>query len=319
MRAFVTGADGFVGQWLLHKLLADENHASGMIRASNPTLTTLAPELAARVQWRQCELSNAAGMRELLNDAKPSAVFHLAAQSSVPASNEDPRATLETNVLGTARLLEAVREAAPKAMVVVVGSADAYGAVTRDQLPLKESAPLRPRNPYAASKAAAEVVALQYALSGWARVVVTRSFNHTGPGQSPAFAAAAFAKQIAAFKKRDRGGEIRVGNLTPRRDITDVRDVVNAYVLLAQRGVAGTVYNVCSGRDYSMREIVDELGRISGMQLEVREDPALVRPVETPVLRGDPSRIRTDTGWSATTPIKTTLTDLLGYYERAAV
>ncbi|HXN09330.1 MAG TPA: GDP-mannose 4,6-dehydratase [Candidatus Acidoferrales bacterium] len=319
MRAFVTGADGFVGQWLLHKLLGDGSSVSGMIRAAKPALTTLTPELAARAQWRQCELSNAAGMRELLRDAKPSAVFHLAAQSSVPASNEDPRATLETNVLGTVRLLEAVRESAPEATVVVVGSAEAYGSVTADQLPLRESAPLRPRNPYAASKAAAEVVALQYSLSGWVRVIVTRSFNHTGPGQSSAFAAAAFAKQIAGFKKGDHAAEIRVGNLTPRRDISDVRDVVNAYVLLAQRGVAGTVYNVCSGRDYSMREIVDELGRISGMQLNLREDPALLRPVETPVLRGDASRIRSDTGWSATTPIQTTLTDLLGYYERVAV
>jgi GDP-4-dehydro-6-deoxy-D-mannose reductase len=319
MRAFVTGADGFVGQWLLHKLLGDGSVVSGMIRAVKPALTTLSPELAARVQWQQCELREAAGMRELLRAAKPSAIFHLAAQSSVPASNEDPRATLETNVLGTVRLLEAVREAAPEATVIVVGSADAYGAVTEDQLPLRESAPLQPRNPYAASKAAAEVVALQYSLSGWVRVIVTRSFNHTGPGQSSAFAAAAFAKQIAAFKKSGHASEMRVGNLAPRRDISDVRDVVDAYVLLAQRGAAGTVYNVCSGRDYSMREIVQELGRISGLQLDVREDPALLRPVETPVLRGDASRIRTDTGWTATTPIQKTLTDLLGYYERVAV
>ena len=271
MRAFVTGADGFVGQWLLHKLLADGSRVTGMIRAARPALTTLTPDLAARVDWRHCELSDAAGMLKLLREAKPSAVFHLAAQSSVPASIEDPRTTLETNVLGTARLLEAVRDAALDATVVVAGSADAYGAVTEDQLPLRESTPLRPRNPYAASKAAAELVALQYSLSGWARVIVTRSFNHTGPGQSSAFAAAAFAKQIAAFKKKGRGGEIRVGNLTPRRDITDVRDVVDAYVLLAKRGVAGTVYNVCSGRDYSMREIVDELVGSVGNSLRCRE------------------------------------------------
>ena len=319
MRAFVTGADGFVGQWLLRKLIDDDCAVAGMIRAAQPALTTLTPERAARVQWAHCELNNTAGMREVLRAAQPSAVFHLAAQSSVPASIDDPRATFETNVLGTARLLEAIRETAPDATVVVVGSADAYGAVTTDQLPLRETAPLRPRNPYAASKAAAEVVALQYALSGWLRVIATRSFNHTGPGQSPAFAAASFAKQIATLRKRGAGGRLRVGNLTPRRDITDVRDVVDAYVLLAQRGVAGTVYNVCSGRDYSMRDIVDEMGSISGVRLEVTEDPDLVRPVETPVLRGDPSRIHADTGWSATTPIQKTLGDLLEYYERATV
>lgn len=318
MHALVTGADGFVGQWLLRRLLTDDSHVSGMIRGAAPCLTTLAPELRARVTWRQCELHDGACMREVLRDAQPSAVFHLAAQSSVPASIEDPRATFETNVLGTVRLLEAVREAAPDATVVVVGSADAYGAVTINELPLRESAPLRPRNPYAASKAAAEVVALQYAHSGWVRVIATRSFNHTGPGQSTAFAAAAFAKQVAAFKKQGHNGQIRVGNLTPRRDITDVRDVVEAYVLLAQRGTPGSVYNVCSGRDHSMREIVDELGRLGGVKLELQEDPALLRPVDTPVLRGDPSRIFADTGWSATTPLQTTLTDLLEYYERVA-
>jgi GDP-4-dehydro-6-deoxy-D-mannose reductase len=318
MRALVTGADGFVGQWLLQRLLANDAHVSGMIRVGTPSLTTLTQELGARVTWRQCELRDGASVRDVLRDAQPSAVFHLAAQSSVPASIEDPRATFETNVLGTVRLLEAVREAAADATVVVVGSADAYGAVTMDQLPLRESAPLRPRNPYAASKAAAEVAALQYAHSGWVRVVVTRSFNHTGPGQSTAFAAAAFAQQVATLKKQGHAGRIRVGNLTPRRDISDVRDVVEAYILLAQRGKPGTVYNVCSGRDHSMREIVDELGRIAGVKLELQEDPALIRPVDTPVLRGDPSRIFADTGWSATTPLQKTLTDLLGYYERDA-
>ncbi|HEV2878801.1 MAG TPA: GDP-mannose 4,6-dehydratase [Candidatus Eremiobacteraceae bacterium] len=317
MRAFITGADGFVGQWLLRKLLRDGIYVMGMIRVAKPALTTLPSELAARVEWRQSELSDINCMRDLLRAARPEAVFHLAAQSSVPASNEDPRATFETNVLGTARLLEAVRDTAPDATVVVVGSSDAYGTVTPDQLPLDETAPLQPRNPYAASKAAAEIVALQYARTGWARTIVTRSFNHTGPGQSPAFAAASFAKQIAAMKNGRQKEVLRVGDLTPRRDITDVRDVVDAYVLLAQRGTVGAVYNVCSGRDYSMREIADTLARISGVPLVIREDPALLRPVENPVLRGDASRIAADTGWKATTPLETTLADLLDYYNHA--
>lgn len=318
MRAFVTGADGFVGQWLLRNLLDDGSQVMGMIRLAKPALTTLSADLALRVQWRPCDLTDADGMRAALREARPDAVFHLAAQSSVPASIADPLATIETNVLGTARLLQAVRDESLEATIVVVGSSDAYGAVAPAQLPLREDTVLSPRNPYAASKAAAEIAALQYARSGWCRVIATRSFNHTGPGQSPAFAVASFARQFAALKDGRQSGALRVGNLTPRRDISDVRDVVDAYKRLAQRGTVGAVYNVCSGRDYSMREIVDELARQSGVRVRIEEDPALIRPVETPVLRGDPSRIAADTGWRTTTPLAKTLADLLEYYEHAA-
>jgi len=318
MRALVTGADGFVGQWLLRRLLTDGVSVTGMIRATAPSLTTLEPELAARISWQHGEITDGSRMREIVAAVQPVTVFHLAAQSSVPASIADPLTTIETNVMGTARLLEAVRIAAPAVTVIVVGSSDAYGAVTQAQLPLREDMPLQPRNPYAASKAAAEIIALQAARSGTVRVIATRSFNHTGPGQSPSFAVASFAKQIAALTRGDGAREIHVGNLQPRRDLSDVRDVVDAYIRLAAAGTVGAVYNVCSGKDMSMRDIVVELVRISGVSAEIREDPALVRVVETPVLRGDPSRIAADTGWKATTPLQTTLADLLEYYARGA-
>ncbi len=318
MQALVTGADGFVGQWLLRRLLGDGAQVTGMIRTATPNVTTLPAELAARVAWHQGEITDSARLAELVRIVKPDAVFHLAAQSSVPASTADPLATIETNVMGTARLLDALRLGAPGASVVVVGSSDAYGAVTESQLPLREDMPLRPRNPYAASKAAAEIIALQAARSGAGRIIATRSFNHTGPGQSPSFAVASFAKQIAAFRPGEKRRTLRVGNLSPRRDLSDVRDVVDAYVRLASAGTPGEVYNVCSGRDYSMREIVDELVLLRGITVEVREDPALVRAADNPVLRGDPSRIAADTGWKATTPLQTTLKDLLEYYERDA-
>jgi GDP-4-dehydro-6-deoxy-D-mannose reductase len=318
MRTTVTGADGFVGQWLLRRLLADGDEVTAMIRLPAPQLTTLEPALAGQVQWRACELADVEGLRGHLRGAKPDAIFHLAAQSSVPASNQDPMSTFQTNVIGTVHLLEAARAVVPDATVVAVGSADAYGAVAPDQLPLREDAPLRPSNPYAASKAAAEIIALQYARAGWNRVIATRSFNHTGPGQSASFAVAAFAKQIADIKHGRCGPQLHVGNLESRRDISDVRDVVEAYALLARRGRPGLVYNVCSGRDHSMREIIDELLRIGGVRAEIHEDPALARSVENPVLRGDPSRITADTGWQARIPLATTLTDVLEYYAHVA-
>ena len=318
MRAFVTGADGFVGQWLLRRLIEGGHQVTGAVRVARPVLTTLNPELADRVQWKQSDITDGAAMRRLVQAAQPDAVFHLAAQSAVPASLDNPVATIETNVLGTVRLLEAIRHYAKDATVIVVGSSDAYGAVGEAQLPLREDAPLRPQNPYAASKAAAEIVAKQYANTGWCKTIMTRSFNHTGPGQSPSFAIASFAKQFADMKRAGRTGSLHVGDLTPRRDISDVRDVVEAYVGLAQRGVVGQVYNVCSGRDRSMREIVDELARISGANLTMSVESELIRPVENPVLRGDPARIAADIGWKAATPLEKTLADLLEYYSRAA-
>ncbi|MBV8162838.1 MAG: GDP-mannose 4,6-dehydratase [Candidatus Eremiobacteraeota bacterium] len=316
MRALVTGADGFVGQWLVRALLDESATVTGIIRGETPTLTTLEPATAARVGWRRCDLADAQTLRSLVRESEPNAVFHLAAQSSVPEGQRDPLTTIETNVLGTVRLLESVHKDARDAAVVVVGSSDAYGTVKETELPLSEDAPLRPNNAYAASKAAAEIVALQFARSGFVRAVATRSFNHTGPGQSPTFAVSSFAKQIAAAKHRGGSQEIVVGDLSPRRDICDVRDVAAAYVGLARSGKVGHVYNVCSGKDLSMREVVDELARIAAVDVQIRRDPKLLRPVDTPRLRGDPARIAADTGWHASIPLTTTLSDLLEFYTR---
>lgn len=318
MRALITGADGFVGQWLARELLADNVAVTGMIRGATPLLTTLESSSAERVAWRCCDLGDARALQELVSESRPDAVFHLAAQSSVPESQHNPLSTVETNVLGTVRLLDAVRHNAPEARVIVVGSSDAYGTVTEAQLPLREDAPLRPNNPYASSKAAAETIALQFARSGLVQAIATRSFNHTGPGQSPSFAVSSFAKQIASAKRGDAPAEIVVGDLSPRRDICDVRDAATAYVRLAQAGSVGKVYNVCSGRDLSMREIVDELARIAGISVTTRVDPALLRPIDTPRLRGDHSRITADTGWQATIPLEKTLSDLLEYHARGS-
>lgn len=313
MRAFVTGADGFVGQWMLRHLQDAGDTAFGGVRARRLALHTLGEPRAAAVEWRQIDLSDLDSLTSALRDARPDAVYHLAAQSSVPASIADPADTLEVNLMGTLRLLEACRREAPDAAIVVVGSADAYGNADTDAMPLRESVPLRPSNPYAASKAAAEVATLQYARCGWVRALATRSFNHTGPGQSDAFAAPAFARQIAAIARGEQKPVLRVGNLSAQRDFLDVRDVAAAYRALAEKGGPCKVYNVCSGDAVSMREIVHTLLEIAGVRVTLEEDPARMRPSDTPLLVGDSSALCRDTGWTPSIPLERTLRDLYAH------
>jgi GDP-4-dehydro-6-deoxy-D-mannose reductase len=198
--------------------------------------------------------------------------------------------------------------------VLVVSSAEVYGVVTSEQLPLDEDNPTVPSSPYAASKLAAEAVALQ-AWRGYAQqVVVVRPFNHIGPGQSPNFFVPALAKRIVEAR-RSGGSLLRVGTLTTRRDFTDVRDVVAAYRLLMERGAPGEVYNVCSGRDVAMSDVAAQLLALAGAELTLETDPDLVRPVDVPVLRGDASKLQAATGWQPTTPLATTLADVLASWE----
>ena len=314
MRALITGADGFVGQWLVRALLDANDEVSGAIRGPAPLLTTLDAEHAEQVRWLQADLRDAATLASAVTQAAPDVVFHLAAQSLVPAALADPLGTMEVNVMGTQHLLEAVRVQAPDARVIVVGSADAYGAVDPAALPVRENVPLRPTNPYAASKAAAEKIALNFVQRFSLRVVVTRSFNHTGPGQSIDFAAPAFAKQIVDIKRNRRPPQIAVGNLSTKRDFCDVRDIVQAYRLLAERGQSGAVYNVCSGKAVSLREVLNELLRMAAVEAHIAEDPARMRAAEAPVLVGDPSAIRRDTGWQPQIPLEQTLTDLYQWF-----
>jgi len=314
MRALVTGADGFVGQWLIRELIEAGDEVAGATRGDHTRLTTLDVDTATHVRWLSIELLEPQTLAAAVEESNPEAVYHLAAQASVAQSLKDPAGTIETNVIGTAHLLEACRTHAPDATALVVGSAEIYGAVEPDDLPLREDAPIRPNNPYAGSKAAAEALALQYAHSGWLRVLASRSFNHTGPGQSTAFAAAAFAKQFADIASGKQAPVLLHGNLSARRDFLDVRDVVKAYRLLVMQGRPGTAYNVCSGRAVSMREIVEELGQLAGRPVELREDEGRMRPVDTPIIVGDAGQLHRDTGWQPAIPLLRTLTDLYDYF-----
>lgn len=298
MRALITGGRGFVGRWLRAHL-----------EASGDEVVVVDAET---------DVTDAAAIDRALAEAAPNAVYHLAARSHVGDSWRDPLDVLRVNVLGTAAVLAAARRARTDVPVLVVSSAEVYGGVGPDELPIAEDAPLRPATPYAASKAAAEDVALQ-AWRGYGQpVVVVRPFNHVGPGQPPAFAVPALARRVADAR-RSGATELVVGTVTTRRDFTDVRDVVRAYRLLIEQGVPGTVYNVCSGKDVPIAEVAHRLMALAGVALELVTDPALVRPVDVPVLRGDPARLEDATGWRPSLSLDETLRDVLADQDASPV
>ena len=274
----MTGAAGFVGKHLPAHLAACGADVVGPARSEGGP-----------------DLLNPTGLARLVAEVDPEVVFHLAGQADVAGSWEAPADTLRVNAEGPLHLLEAVRSAGG-ARVVTVTSADVYGVVRPEDLPLNETAPLRPVSPYAASKAAADLLALQAYLGHGMDVVRVRSFNHLGPGQDDRFVCAALAARIAAAEA-GRGDEVRVGNLAARRDFTDVRDVVRAYRCLAIDGRGGAAYNVCTGTSVAVSEVAERLVGLATRPLRLVDDPVLHRPVDVPDLRGDPTVLRADTGW----------------------
>jgi GDP-4-dehydro-6-deoxy-D-mannose reductase len=292
VRALVTGAGGFVGTHLVRYLLDEGDEVV---------------ELERNVDG--IDIADAEPIAEAVMEAKPEAVYHLAGAADVGGSWTAPHETFMANALGTLNVLEASR-AAGADRVLAVTSADVYGRVTEDELPINERQPLRPVSPYAASKVAADALAQQAWLGHRLPVVRVRAFNHLGPGQSDRFVAPSLAARIAR-NERDGGDEVPIGNLTPRRDVTDVRDVVRAYRLLMVAGEPGAVYNVCRGAAVSVKEIAEMLLGMAARPMHLVSDPALQRPVDIPVLVGDNTALRLATGWEPTIPLQTTLADVL--------
>lgn len=287
MRALVTGAGGFVGRHLTPHLVAEGDEVVALAEGVD---VADGPAVAAAVA-----------------EAAPDVVYHLAGWAHVGESWQHATEVVRVNVLGTSAVLEACRRA-DVGRILVVGSADAYGGFTPEDLPLREELPLRPVTPYGASKAAAEVLALQAHRAG-AGVVLTRSFNHTGAGQHTSFVVPALARRIVEAEAAG-GGEVRVGNLSAKRDLLDVEDVVRAYRVLALRGEAGQAYNVCSGVAVPVEEMARRLAGLSGTELRLVVDPELVRAVDVPVVVGDGSRLQA-LGWRPRVPLAETLRRVL--------
>jgi len=264
---------------------------------------------------RDLDVTDPDAVGRALTEAKPDAVYHLAAQSSVGSSWSNVARTFEVNATGTLHVLQAVQACQPRPRVLLVSSAEVYGAVAPTELPVTEAAPFRPVTPYAASKAAAELVGLQAHLGAGVEVIRARPFNHTGPGQRPEFVVPSLARQVVDAV-RTGATALRGGNIEVRRDVTDVRDVVRAYRLLISCGVPGEVYNVCTGRSVAIEELARRLAALAGVDLRLEVDAGLARQVDVPEMRGDPSRLKTVTGWQPEVDLDRMLAGVLAAWSK---
>jgi GDP-4-dehydro-6-deoxy-D-mannose reductase len=304
MRALVTGGNGFVGR-----------HLTAELRARGIETLTAARVTEGADLDLPLDLGDPDNVRGVVELAQADVVYHLAAQAFVPHATRAPLETYDTNVIGTARLIEAIRGLLPERQprLIYISSGEVYGSRPPGDLPLRESLAPQPATPYAASKAAAEAIVLASVRTYGLRGLVTRAFNHIGPGQSDRFAVPAFAKRLAAIAA---GGDARfpVGNLTAQRDVLDVRDVVRAYADLGTSGLDGEIYNVCSGVPRKLEDVLRTLVTIARVGVEIREDPELMRPVDVPLVYGDNAKLKAATGWEPSLPFARSLRDV---YESA--
>ena len=301
MRVLVTGASGFVGRHLLDALHAAGHDAiaAGGPRDAEPFVSL--------------DITSAASVTQAVGDAAPAGIIHLAGQAFVPQSMADPAGTLAVNATGTANVLEAARAYRDRSgmpvRVLVISSAEVYGLQPPANMPLDERTEVRPGNPYAASKVAAEVYAQAWARAFGLDVFVARPFNHIGPGQDARFAVASFAQQLAHIAA-GAPAMMKVGNLEAQRDFLDVRDVVAAYVLMLANASRGEVYNISSGRTVAIREVLRQLITIARVPVEIRDDPDRMRPSDLPILSGNASKLREAAGWAPKISIAASLRDI---------
>jgi GDP-4-dehydro-6-deoxy-D-mannose reductase len=310
MRIFLTGIDGFAGRHLTAFLAAEGHEVVG---------SSLEPSaIEGVVQVWSCDVRNPDRVETVIADAGPDALVHLAGQTSVAAAFQRPGETFAVNALGTLHVLEACRRASVE-RVLVVTSSEVYGRRSAADGPVPESAPLAPVSPYGASKAAQDLIGAQYWRGYGLQVVRVRAFPHTGPGQDPRFVFPSVARRIARAESGCGPALIEIGNLDPTRDVSHVRDVVEAYALLLRQGAAGEAYNVCSGVGRTIGEALDVLAALSKVEIEFEIDPARLRPAEVPWMVGDPRLARETIGWAATRAWEETARALLDHWrERVA-
>jgi len=306
VRALVTGAAGFVGRHLT-KLLRERGHAvTGLVHPNESGV-----DLGVGVERVAVDLLDDRGLGNALEGAAPEMIFHLAAYSNPEGSRRQARQTLEVNVIGTENLLSSAAAGGGAPRTLLIGSSQQYGLVGPEAQPIGEDAPQRPLSPYAVSKASQELLGLQYFLTDELPVYLTRSFNHTGPGQADGYVCSSFARQVVEAERGLREPLIRVGNLEARRDFTDVRDVAAAYLAIVERGRPGLPYNVCRGEAVSIRQVLDRLVALASTGVEVRVDEDRYHAVDVPLMLGDSRRLREETGWAPSFSLEATLEDLL--------
>lgn len=310
LKSLVIGAAGFVGGYLLNELKTTGRETVATHLATEKLNVSADRELIL-------DVTDSEATTTLIASEKPDEIYHLAAQSSVKLSWDKPSLTLNVNLLGALNVLEACRKADCSPTVLMIGSAEEYGKVVPSQCPISESVVAAPENIYALSKAAQGTLASIYAKAYGMRIISVRAFNHTGPMQSTAFVIADFCSQVASIEKGEREAVMHVGNLEAKRDFTDVRDIVRAYVALAEKGIAGEVYNVGSGKAISIRQALDVILSNARCKIEVQSDPMRMRPSDVPLHCADITKIQNCTGWTPTIPFEKTITDTLNYFRKA--
>ena len=314
MRVLVTGITGFAGSHLVDYMLDEKKDVEIIGIQRWRSRTENIEHFVGKVRMFECDLRDASSVRDVLEEARPDWIFHLAAQSFVPTSWIAPTESLVTNVIGQLNIFEAVKKLHIMPRIQLACSSEEYGMVHENELPIRETNPFRPLSPYAVSKVGQDMLGYQYFMSYKLPVIRTRGFNHEGPRRGPVFVCSDFAKQIADIEKGLRPPVIRVGNLDARRDFTDVRDVVRAYWLALEKGESGEVYNICSGRAWTIRQMLDLLLGMTKAKVKVEQDPARMRPSDVPVLVGDAGKFKKVTGWEPKIPFEQTLRDLLQYW-----
>jgi len=312
LRVLITGIAGFSGSYLAENLLKQGQKVFGISKSASD-LENLSI-LLNRVEIEPIDITDATKVVKVLAGIRPDTIYHLAAEASTQRSLRDPVQTVQTNVMGTLHILEAARVLRKTPCILLVSSAEVYGPVRPEDTPLKETSPLRPVHPYGFSKVAVHFLAYQYVQTYQLPVIEARSFSHIGPRQSMDFVVPDFAKQLAEIKLGLHDARIAVGDLSANRDFTDVRDVVRAYQLLAEKGRAGEVYHVCSGCPHSIQEILDMLISIAGVDVAIHVDRNKLRPVKMPFIVGSPEKIRTELGWRPTIPLRESLENTFEYW-----
>lgn len=311
-RVLITGITGFAGSHLAELLLEKKFDVFGIARWRSKTENI--EHIMKSLHLIEADLLDSHSLQKVMIDVRPDYIFHLAGQSFVPASWTSPAVTLEINTVGSANLFEAVLSTKIDPTIQIACSSEEYGLVYPDEVPIKETNPLRPLSPYAVSKIAMDYLGYQYFKSYQMKIVRTRAFNHTGPGRGDVFAESTFAKQIAEIEKGKKEPVILVGNLEAKRDYTDVRDTVNGYFLAVTKGEPGEVYNICSGKVVKISQVLEILVKMCKIKVEVRQDQTRMRPSDVLILHGDNSKFKKRTGWAPKIPLEKTLEDLLNYW-----
>lgn len=308
MKALIIGAAGFVGGYLTDHLQKECGWSVCVTKMPQETISTSGVEIF------DLDILNKDAIETLFTQTMPDYIFHLAAQSSVALSWKRPELTVDVNIKGCVNVLEAARTLENKPRILLIGSGEEYGPSLPEENPVTEHQPLRPGNIYAATKACQGMLGSIYAKAYQMDVIMVRAFNHIGPKQAPLFVVSDFCKQVAEIEKGLKEPVIQVGNLSAKRDFTDVRDIVRAYSLLVQKGVSGETYNIGSGKAIAIQDLLDEILKLSTKEIRVEIDPSKLRPVDVPIVEADISKLVSETGWIRRHELKDTLKDVLEYW-----